>query len=350
MATLGLNGKVTLLDWARSNDPEGKTATVIELLAQTNELLNDMTWIEGNLPTGHRTTIRTGLPVAVFRKLYKGVPPSKSIRAQVDDACGMLETRAEIDKDVVELNGNTASFRLSEAQAFLETMNQTMAQTLIYGDTAVDPEKFTGLVARYNTTNPAVPISQNVIDAGGTGADNTSMWLVVWGPQTVHGIFPKGSKAGLQHEDLGLIDAFDEDRNRYRAYADHWQWKCGLSVRDWRFVVRIANIDVSDLVAQTGTQANSAATSLVKLMIRALARIPAMGMGNAVFYANRTVKEFLSINALDRSQNALSIRESINQFGEVGVGTVAKQDLLFQGVPVRTVDQILSTEARVTSA
>lgn len=349
MATLGLNGKVTLLDWARSNDPDGKTATVVELLGQTNEILKDMVWIEGNLPTGHRTVVRTGLPSAVWRKLYKGVPPSKSIRAQVDDSCGMLETRAEIDKDVVELNGNTASFRLSEAQAFLETMNQNMAEVLIYGDTAVDPEKFTGLVPRYNTVNPAVPVSQNVIDGGGTGTDNSSVWLVVWGAQTVHGIFPKGSKAGLQHEDLGLIDAFDEDRNRYRAYADHWQWKCGISVRDWRYVVRICNIDISDLIAQTGTQALTAATYLPKLMIRALARIPAQGMGVPVFYANRTVKEYLAINAMDKTSNVLSISEGFNQFGDAGV-SYPTQELRFQGVPVRLVDRILSTEARVTSA
>ena len=157
----------------------------------------------------------------------------------------------------------------------------------------------------------------------------------------------KGSKAGLIHEDMGLIDAFDSNNNRFRAYADHWQWKSGLTLRDWRYVVRIANVDISDLVGQTGTQAPTAATAIMKLMLRAMARIPAMGMGTPVFYANRTVKEMLSIAALDKSQNALAIEAATNQFGTVAPGSVGNGTLRFFGVPVRTVDQILSTEAQV---
>ena len=345
MATLPKAGAVTLLDFAKSIDPDGKTATVVELLNQTNEILTDMMWLEGNQPTGHRSTIRTGLPTSIWRQLYQGVPASKSTRAQVDDTCGMLETRAEVDKDIAELNGNTSDFRLSEAQAFLESMNQTMASSLFYGDQSVNPERSTGLAHRFSLKS--APNGGNIIDAGGTGADNTSVWLVVWGKNTAHGIFPKGSKAGLIHEDMGLIDAFDSNNNRFRAYADHWQWKSGLTLRDWRYVVRIANVDISDLVGQTGTQAPTAATAIMKLMLRAMARIPAMGMGTPVFYANRTVKEMLSIAALDKSQNALAIEAATNQFGTVAPGSVGNGTLRFFGVPVRTVDQILSTEAQV---
>jgi len=335
----------TLWDAAKSLDPDGKTATVVELLSQTNEILLDMPFLEGNLPTGHRTTIRTGLPDVVWRQLYKGVPPSKSKRAQVDDTCGLLEARAEVDVEIAGLNGNTGAFRLSEAQAFLEAMNQNMASTLFYGDVTITPERFTGLTPRYSSLSAGN--AQNIIPAGGSGSDNTSVWLVVWGSNTVHGIFPKGSRAGIEHKDLGEIDAFDEDGNRFRAYADHWKWKNGISVRDWRYIVRIANIDISDLVGQTGTQAPTAQTALIKLMIRAMSRIPAMGMGKAVFYANRTVKEMLSIAALDKTQNVLKIEDGVNQFGTVAPGSVNNGVLKFQGVPVRTCDQILNTEAAV---
>lgn len=179
-------GAVTLLDFAKSIDPDGKTATVVELLNQTNEILLDMQWIEGNLATGHRTTIRTGLPSVVWRQLYKGVPASKSKRAQVDDTTGLLEARAEVDQEIADLNGNTAEFRLSEADAFLEAMNQSMAQTLIYGDVTVNPERFTGLAPRYSSLSAGN--GQNILDAGGTGSNNASIWLVVWGPNTCHGI------------------------------------------------------------------------------------------------------------------------------------------------------------------
>jgi hypothetical protein len=337
MATLGQSGKVTLLDIAKATGPDSRIAQVAELLTQTNEILLDMPWFEGNLATGHKGVVRTGLPTAVWRSMYQGVPPSKSTRAQVEDACGMLETRSEVDIDIAKLNGNTAEFRLSEATAFVESMNQTMAQTVIYGNQGTNPEQFNGLAIRYSTISGATN-AVNVIDAGGTGSDNTSMYLVVWGRNTVHGIYPKGSTAGLQHEDLGVIDAFDGNQNRFRAYADWWQWKCGMHVKDWRYVVRIANIDVSNLVTETG------AADLVKLVVRAFARIPFAGMGTPVLYANRTVKEMLSIQALNKSQNAMSITESLRQFGGVNV---AVQDLKVLGVPLRTVDRILTTEARV---
>lgn len=349
MATLPSKpGAVTLTDWAKSRNPDGSTAAVIELLNQSNEILREMPWMEGNLPTGHRSTVRTGLPTPTWRKLYQGVQPSKSTRAQVDDTCGMLEARNEVDVDLVTLNGSTATFRLSEAQAEVEGMNQALAQTIFYGDQSVNPERFTGLAPRYSSLTATS--GANIVDGGGTGSDNTSVWLIVWSENTVTGIFPKGTKAGLDHKDLGEIDAFDNTQTppgRYRAFADLWKWKCGLTVRDWRYAVRIANIDISDLTGQTGTQASTAATALMKLMIRAMARIPQMGMGTAVFYANRTVKEWLSIAALDKSQNALAIQPAVNQFGTVAPGSVNNGTLTFLGVPVRTVDQLLSTEARV---
>ena len=343
MATLGTGGKVTLLDWAKSIDPDGKTSTVVELLNQTNEILMDMPWIEGNLPTGHRTTVRTGLPVAIWRQMYQGVPPSKSVRAQIEDACGMLEARSEVDCKMAELNGNDAEFRLSEGESFIEAMNEQMCQTLIYGNTAVNPERFMGLAPRFSAIAGATN-AQNIIDAGGVGVVNTSVWLVVWGNNTVVGIFPKGSKAGLNHRDLGEIDAFDANNNRFRAFADLWQWSCGLTVRDWRYVVRVCNIDVTDLAGGSGTQN---AQQLVKQLIKAMARIPFLGKGRAVFYANRTVKEMLSIQALDKSQNALALMPAVNQFGTVAPGNLGNGTLTFFGVPFRTVDQILSTEARV---
>lgn len=355
MATLPLvSGRNTLLDVAKSFGPDGKVATVAELLNQSNEMLPYMNFIEGNLPTGHKGVVRTSLPNVQLRSFYKGVKVSKSGRATIEDVCAMAEGRNEIDKDLADLNGNTSAYRMSEGLAFVESMNQKFAQQIVYGDTSVNPEGVLGLTPRYNSLSASVPSSKNIIDAGGTGADNTSVWLVVFGENTVTGVYPKGSEAGLVQQDLGEIDAFDENNDRYRAYAELWKWKFGLHVKDWRYAVRIANIDVSDLAGQTGTQAVLAPTWLNKLMIKSLARIPSMGMGTPVFLASRTVKEMLSIGALDKSQNALSFTEAVNQYGNVAPGSVAGQgtgiqggQLKFMGVPVLTVDQILATEARV---
>jgi len=338
-------GAATLLDFAKSLDPDGKTATVVELLTQTNALLGDMPWIEGNLPTGHRTTVRTGLPSVTWRTMYGGVPASKSTRAQVDDACGMLEARSEVDCDLANLNGNASAFRLSEAGGFLEAMNQSMITAMLYNDTSINPERPMGLAPRYSSLSASN--GRNILSAGGSGSDNTSVWLVCWGSDTVHGIFPKGSKAGIEHKDLGEIDAFDGSNNRYRAFADIWKWKCGLSLRDWRYVVRIANIDISDLVGQTGTQASTAATNILKLMMLAMNTIPFMGKGTPVFYASRKVKAWLQIQAMDKSANALGIQAAAGQFGVPGVASV-QGDLTFFGIPVRTVDALVETETVVS--
>jgi len=342
-----------LIDIAKSFDPQGKVAVVAELLNQSNEIIQYMNFIEGNLPTGHKGVVRAGLPTVTLRRFYKGVAPSKSGRDTIEDVCAMLEGRNEIDKDLADLNGNAAAFRLSEGLAFIESMNQEFAQQMIYGDTAVNKDGVLGLTPRYNAIANATN-GANVIDAGGTGSDNTSVWLVVWGENTVTGIYPKASKAGLVQEDLGIIDAFDVNQNRFRAYAELYQWKFGLHVKDWRYAVRIANIDVSDLIAQTGTQANTVSTWLPYLMMKSFARIPSMGMGTATFLANRTVKEMLSVAAVQKTIYGLKMEEAGNQFGTVAAGSVAGTgtgirggQLKFFGTPVLTVDQILSTEARV---
>lgn len=345
MALLPKAGAVTLLDYAKSIDPDGKVAAVAELLTQSNEILIDMQWIEGNQTNGNKSSIRTGLPSVIWRQLYQGVPPSKSGRATVEDSCGMLETRSEVDVDLAKMYDDIESFRLSEATAFLEAMNQAMAQTLFYGDVTINPERFTGLAPRYSSLSAGN--AANIVDAGGTGSDNTSIWLIVWSPNTVSGFFPKNSEAGLHHEDLGIGDAFDANNARFRAYMDHWQWKAGLMLKDWRYVVRIANIDVSDVVGQTGTQASTSATAIMKVMIRAMARIPQMNMGRAVFYGSRTAKEMLSVAALDKSNAALSVQDAVNQFGAIAPGSVSAGGIKFFGVPFRTVDAILGTEARV---
>jgi hypothetical protein len=320
----------TLADVAKRLDANGKIDMIVELMNQTNEVLLDATSIEGNLPTGTRTTVRTGLPAPTWRKLYGGVQPNKSTTAQVTDNCGMLEAYAEVDKALADLNGNTAAFRLSEDRAQIEGMNQEVAQTIFYGNEGSAPAEFTGLAARYNSKT--AQNGDNIIDAGGTGSDNTSIWLVVWGPNTAHMIYPKGSKAGLSVDDKGQVTVENVDGNggRMEAYRTHYKWDVGLSVRDWRYVARIANIDVSDL----SVDAN--ASKLINYMIMASERIPAFGLGRAAWYVNRSVREKLRLGILNKIGNNLAWE------------TVAGQRVMtFDGIPVRRTDAILNTEAIV---
>src|SRR3990172_4363739 len=332
MATLGAS-VLTLADWAKRLDPDGKVPSIVELLSMTNPILDDMMWMEGNLPTGHRTTVRTGLPTVAWRLLNQVVQPSKSTTAQIDEAVGMLEAWSEVDKDLAMLNGNTSAFRLSEAQAFIEAMNQEMASTLFYGNSGVDPEEFTGLAVRYS--DPAAANGSNVIDQGGAGADNSSIWLVCWGANTVHGIFPKGSKAGLIHEDMGEVTVETTAGiagTRMRAYQDRWQWKCGIALKDWRYTVRIPNIDISALVAKV------AAADLIELMIKATHRIPNINLGKCVFYMNRTVFQMLDIQRRD---------DVIAGGGLVYMDVDGRLTPTFRRIPIRLCDALTEAEAVV---
>ena len=328
----------TLLDLARRLDPEGKIARVAEILNQYNELLDDMAWVEGNLPTGHKTTVRSGIPQATWRLLNQGVAPIKSSTNQITDTCGMLEAYSEVDKDLALLNGQSAAWRESEDKPILEGMNQQLAEALVYGDTSVNPERFVGLAPRYYSVAGSAT-SPNIIDAGGTGSDNTSIWLIGWSPETIHGIFPKGSIAGLQMRDLGEHTIYDSANGRLQAFRTHFQLKAGLTVRDWRYVVRIANIDISDL--ETAGDASDTSANLFKLMSKALDLFPPVGNVRPVFYMNNRVRAMLRVKLISKSNLWLSLNDM------QGASGITRPTLSFQGVPCKRVDAITVAEARI---
>ena len=346
MATIG-SLALTYSDWAKRLDDGYRVATIIELLSQTNEILDDMIVMEGNLPTGHKTTVRTGLPQATWRLLNAGVPNAKSTTAQIVDTVGNLETYSVIDKDIADLNGNTAEFRLSEVRAFLEGMSQQVASTLIYGNQHINPERFTGLAPRYSTVATAnSATANNVLDAGGTSNTNTSLWITTWGSDTMHGIFPKGKITGLQHRDMGEWPVQDASLNTYQAYRDHFKWEIGLTLRDWRYQARVANIDVTQL---TGVSA----ANLINLIVRALYRLPTApaqataiqtsdtpevraNQGRVVIYSNRVIRTYLDLQAMNKTNVLLRLEE----FNGKVVTT-------FRGIPIRTCDAILNNEAQI---
>ena len=339
MAALSVRNP-TLLDLAKATDPDGKIATIVEILNETNEILADMSWVEGNLPTGNRTTVRSGIPAPTWRKLYGGVQPNKATNVQVTDNCGMLEAYAEVDKALADLNGNTAAFRLQEDRAHIEGINQEIADTLFTGNETTEPEAFTGLNARFNSTTAAN--GENVILGGGAGSDNASIWLVVWGPNTVHGIVPKGSKAGLQVTDKGQVtveDASDgSNTGRYEAYRTHYRFDAGLTVRDWRYVVRIPNIDKSLLSVTYTAGAFASGADLSDLLFRALTQVPNLNFGRPAFYMSRTVLSFLRRQVSAKTQGSTLTAENVG-------GQMIER---FMGVPLRRTDALAGDEALVS--
>lgn len=329
MPTLNTND-LSLLDIAKRMDPNGSASAIAELLSQDNEVLDDITWVEGNLPTGHRCTVRTGLPAVAWRKLNGGVPRGKSRTAQITEAVGMLEAFGQIDVDLANLNGNTAAFRLQENQGFVQALQQEMAATLFYGDISTAPEEILGFSPRFNDTTAVN--GENIIKCDGVGSDNASVWLIGWSPNTVHGIYPKGSTAGLYHEDLGKRPVLDGNGDTFMAYQDHYQWKCGIAMRDWRYVVRIANIDISNLTKDAAT-----GTDLIDKMTIALEQIYSLSGVRPAFYVNRTIKSFLRRQIVNKTASGTLTMEMV----------AGKEVVTFGGVPVRRTDALNNAEGLV---
>lgn len=322
----------TMLDIQRGLDPDGRMAAVAEILHQTNQMMADIPFFEGNLPTGHRSTIRSGLPAPTFRAFYGAVQPTKSTRVQVTDNTAMMEAYAEVDKALADLNGNTAAFRASEDVAHIEGMSQAAQEAFIYGNSSINPTQFNGLAPRFNSLS--AENADNIINCGGSGSDNASIWLICWGQNTVHGIYPKGSQGGLQMKDLGEITKQDVDGSggMYQVYLTHYRWDLGLVVKDWRYIVRACNIDRSALTIDAAT-----GTNLPNTMFSMIHRLPSMDLGQCAFYMDRSLVEKY------QTQMAALVKNSSLTLENVG----GVKSFMFQGIPIRRVDKMRADEAAV---
>lgn len=334
MATL--SGTLSLADVAKRLDPNGKPAMVAELLHQTNSILDDIPWKESNDLAGERITVRTSLPAPTWVSANEGIVPASSTTAQLMEGVGKLAAVSEVAQDVAEFGGNLQENLMLESRAHIESMGQEFVGTLVAGNSATSPNEFTGFYPRYNALTGT--ISQNVLSGSGASTDNSSILLVGWGIGKVYGIYPKGSQAGLKVTNRGLetiesTAGIGSAGARLLGYRTFFEWKCGLAVADWRYAVRIANIDISNLVAK------SSAADLIELMIKAIHRIPNLDACKPVFYMNRSCFEMLHIQCRDDVQLGGQLK-----MDEVG-GRIVRS---FLGIPVKLVDQIGEAESAVS--
>lgn len=332
MATLG-NSFIDLIDIYKRQDPDGVVADVIEMLAEMNPILDDAIAEECNKGTQHMHTVRSGLPSVTWGKLYQGIPNSKSGTAQVTDTTGFVEGLSTIDERLLQLSSNEGAVRLSEAQAFLEAMSQEVATKMFYGDTASDPEEFMGLAPRFNDLSAAN--GNQIIDAGGTGSDNTSIWFVTWGDNQCKMLYPKGTQAGVMREDMGRQRVTDGSGNAYYAKEEKFTWHAGLAVKDWRYVSRIANIDVSDMQAGSVALYDFMRKAYYQLQNRRVAG------GKIAIYCNRDVLEALDALATNAGASDNFVRLKPMEIE-------GKEVMTYRGIPIREVDAILNTESQVT--
>lgn len=327
---------LSLADVASMKNPDGSTAKIAEVLTQYNPMLGDIPFVEGNTETGTVITRRQSIGEAYWRRLNSGVKTGVSRTTQVTETCGILETYSEVDKRLVSMASDKEAFMLSQAKGQMEAMSQEMAETFLYGNSYKQPEKFLGLMPRLDKLNKTVRNgSPIVLDAGGTNSGHlASILLVGWGEDKVCGIYPKGSKAGLDYEDLGQVTLEDGNGGKYEGYRSHWTWEAGLAVHDYRYVIRIANIDTTTLDYSD----ENAVKKLAGLMIDALSLIPVGSSPNLKAYAPREVWAYIS--KLQLANNSRNVN--------VPTSDSARLVSDFYGVPFKMMDCMLSTETKVS--
>lgn len=328
---------LSLADVKSRMDPDGSHAQVVEVLAQSCPIHKQAVWRPGNLPTGNLTTRRSGLPSIGYRSINTGIVASKSTTTQITDTCCLIEGNSEIDREVLKIEKDAKAFRWSEDSAFIEKFNQTYSTALIYGNVLDDPEQFNGLAARYNALSSTKgAFGYQIVSAGGSDTDMTSMWLVAWGDKSIHCIYPEGSMAGLDIYDAGLQRVTDSNGYPYYAYCTNFTWKPGLAVKDPRYVARVANIDISALI--TFDSGSDSAPLLLQKAVQAKNKIQDFSSVKPVWYCNETVYTWLEI-MLSSNKNVYITRQEL--MGQM-------PQLYVCGIPVEKVDAILNTETAIS--
>lgn len=341
---------LTLADIGRRLDPDGRVSDMAEMLSQCNEMIDDMPFVEANGLTSHVTTLRTSLPKGSYIRYYQGTGYTKSNAAQVEFGMSLLRDYSQIDKRLASIGGQVSALRMKEDSAHMEGLAQQQSSTLVYGNTFTTPEQFTGFAPFFNSVSTSTAQNAlNVFDCGGIGSSNASIWMIGWGENTAYGIYPKGSTAGLVFEDKGdVVPGFDSSNQRFEAYTSLFEWQMGLVVEDWRYVVRLANIDTT-----TAGLLGVAPPDLFAIMSRAVVRLPTAGRNvsgitktdapnrqspavRLKMYCDRTVRAALDVQAI-RDKNVLLSPRDYD-----GNPVVS-----FRGIPIGVHDALLNTESRV---
>lgn len=320
MPNLSMTDSLTALEvMRRANNQDG--FHIVELMAQTNEMLKDMPMLEANDGTVHNTLVRTSLRSGTHRLYNQGIAPGATTTDTLRDRITMLEDYSIVDKDLAEHSGNVKALRESEAVAFLSGMGQTQAEDLVYGDNGSHAEQINGLAVRLNTLS-----NKNVLNAGGSGNSCTSIYVCALGRGFAHLIYPKGrSDCGIKTEDMGVQNWPMGEGRVMPAYVQFFSTHYGLSIAHPNAVKRICNI-------ASGTTGDK----IVELILEAMIRLPP-GAPTIAIYANQDALVKIDKAAWSKG-NAVFTHE--DPWGEM-ITHVRKGRC-------RRVDAILSTEQALT--
>lgn len=340
-----------LVDWAKMADPDGTIADIAWTLAQCNDILKDPIWQEANMPMAHKVSINTGLPQGTWRGNNQGVPSSKPTFADFQFGIGMLTDYSKVDEAEATLMGEINKFRWTQDQSHIMGMSQQVATAFFYANESVNPKQFTGFSPYYNTlTLSTAQTAKNVINAGGSGNANASLWQINWGDDTIYSIFPKGSTAGLIYKDKGdTRGLYDSNGNEFEGFTSYFEWKLGLCIKNWQYVSRLANIDTTTagLKGANPPDLNYYMCEMAGMPPQSTRRFSGITEVDApgdprpgtvgAWYCNRAVRIALDQQAI-RDKNVLI---SYKEFAGEPV-------MFWRDFPVRVSDALLKTEATIS--
>ena len=331
----------SLADILSMTDPDGNIAPLVSIAEKSLPILQYGEWLECNNGDKHRTFLEDGFPEPSIRRFNQGVKPSKVTGTPHEDTTAMFEDYGEVDARLARLGGKEQAFRARQSAGKARGFRQRIAREFFYGSTKIVPDGFMGMAARFN--DPSAPNGRQIIDAGGTGSDNCSVWFLTFGGNGINWIYPKGHPAGFDHKDLGEHTKEFPDGSMMQVLRDNFFWGLGITQTDWRGTARVANIDVSALTADA-----SAGADLIDLLIDAEETLDTAGTvgvddtkgdlieGQTIMVVPPVVSKFLRKQALNKANVNLTV-------GEVG----GKRVTMWGEFPVIREDSLLQTETRV---
>ncbi len=333
----------TLLTFADTAKLRGKRpGMVAEVMTLHNPILQDMMYRQMNEGTIHKESSRGSLPAPYYRKANQGIPAGKTELQEHSFTAAHFESKSQIDLKVASRGGDgmIAFNRWNQAKGHIIGMSHEHAALTFYGSPSDDPRKVPGLADIYSTLDPAAsPTAKQVIDCGGTGSDQTSIYLLAWGENSFFGVYPNDTQAGLKRTDYGKVKIQALDENA--AAAEFWGWEevfeldHGLVAKDYRQGSRACNIDT------TALRDGADPTDLIDVMISLQAKLDSLENGKLAYYVNRTIHTAL------RKQ----VRADVQKGGGLTYSNHGGVWILeFDGIPVRRCDSLLSSEEALDAA
>lgn len=320
---------VSLYDLQKQIGPDGRLLRTVQTLSKMTPFFDRMHWKTSNSPFGHVLAKETSLPQVYVRRINEGVPASKGGTDTTTEAAAIFAGRSKVDPVLARASGNAAQYRANKDDQFVaQAIPQRFERAVFYDDPATDKENLGGLTPRLNSLSGKY--ATQIVDSqiAHSGSDQASVWAMVSGPNTVYGFIPLGQKSAIDYQDRGEVKSQDENGNEWYFLESTFEMHAGLAVEDPRYIARLANID-THAIAKTGKLLIEDLTSLVF-------RLRDLTSGEPMMFCNRTILEYLFLQAQDSVKNStLRIDDDIEN---------GKKIVKFMGIPIYLDEMLLSTE------